>query len=169
MRRVSRKGESRRVLRADLVRRVLAERPKCQWPGCNAPAVDVHEPHTRGRGGSELDIRNLYVCCRVHHERAHMKSLEAMAFGAMVSGGPAQRRDLTDRHHEARALVADFPRDHGRHATVDDVLSVYEEAHQLLGDLCDRGLLSVNRKGELRCEGVGTPSHFDDYRKDETT
>ena len=164
MRRFSRKAESRRVLRADLVRRVLEQRPRCE--SCvAAPGVDVHEPHTRGRGGDELDIKGVVVLCRQCHEEAHVNPREAARLGLLLPGGPARKRQLSDDHHAVRALVAEWPGG----ATVADVLSVYEGAHLLLGELADRGLVEVDAKTLIvRSTGVGARSHFHDYQKDET-
>ena len=65
--------------RQELVLKVLSEHPDCQVRvrGCEGQAVDVHEPRTRGRGGSHLDERNTLAVCRACHRWVHQNPGEA--------------------------------------------------------------------------------------------
>ncbi len=60
------KMAERYVLRRELVSRLLYERPMCER--CKtAPASDVHEIRSRGRGGDMLDEKNCATLCRPCH------------------------------------------------------------------------------------------------------
>jgi 5-methylcytosine-specific restriction endonuclease McrA len=59
-------NRQRRKVVADLYG---GERPPCEWPECTRLADDVHEPLTRGRGGSITDRKNMKALCRPHHDK----------------------------------------------------------------------------------------------------
>ncbi len=50
-----------------LRKRVLAERPYCEWPGCHQPATDVDHKVPIGVGGDPWDDGNLQALCHPHH------------------------------------------------------------------------------------------------------
>jgi hypothetical protein len=78
-----------REQRVPLVRRVLAERPICEFPDCRALSVDVHELRSRARGGSITDESNVKACCRAHHELVTNDPAFAEAIGwSLHSWGP---------------------------------------------------------------------------------
>lgn len=59
---------------------------RCSWPGgCVSEACDPHEPLTRARGGSIVDLDNLVLLCRVHHDWIDAHPVEATAMGMLVS------------------------------------------------------------------------------------
>lgn len=58
-----------RQVRVPLVRRLLAERPRCEVPWCGRRSVDVHEVLRRSRGGSITDVANLRCLCRQCHDQ----------------------------------------------------------------------------------------------------
>ncbi len=57
-----------RTDRRPLVKRLLSERPVCEWATCWAASVDCHEIKSRARGGSITDERNIACLCRPHHD-----------------------------------------------------------------------------------------------------
>ena len=69
--------------RRALVKRLLAEQPRCQIRvQCQgAPAVDVHEIKSRARGGSILDASNCMTTCRCCHGWVTEHPAEAQAKG----------------------------------------------------------------------------------------
>lgn len=58
-------------LRRRLVEELLLDYAICQVPWCDQPSTDVHEPLTRARGGSYLDLQNCKAVCRLHHDLIH--------------------------------------------------------------------------------------------------
>lgn len=71
------------LARAALVARVLSERPVCEVCG-QERSTEVHEPLSRGRGGSHLDEANtLAVCRRCHHDVIHDHPEEAHRRGLL--------------------------------------------------------------------------------------
>lgn len=95
LRRQSKKRRAVMVERRELVAKVLAERPTCEagpllasvgFTGCQGQSVHVHEPHTRGRGGSILDEKNTVSTCAACHSHLHRHPREALAIGLLVSG-----------------------------------------------------------------------------------
>lgn len=50
-----------------LRRRVLAEEPYCQHPGCDRPATDVDHQQRIEDGGDPWDRSNLQSLCKSHH------------------------------------------------------------------------------------------------------
>jgi len=44
---------------------------KCEVPWCTLLADDPHEPLTRARGGSIVDLGNIRLICRMHHREIH--------------------------------------------------------------------------------------------------
>lgn len=99
MRRSSVKGKARRVVRADLVAKILDARPLCEMgdaleaaiPGhrCDRLSVDVHEPLARGRGGDPLDEDNTSSCCRLCHDALHRHPRVASDLGLLHTGAAA--------------------------------------------------------------------------------
>lgn len=76
----SSKRETEMVDRRALVRRVLDARPVCER--CeSARSTDVHEPHTRARGGSITDPENVRALCRACHDWVHSHPAEASEEG----------------------------------------------------------------------------------------
>jgi len=54
----------------------IAEFPRCEWPGCTKPAIDVHHIDGLGPHGPRgYDWTNLQSLCRSHHrhETEHTK------------------------------------------------------------------------------------------------
>jgi 5-methylcytosine-specific restriction protein A len=47
---------------------ILTERPVCESPGCDRPALDLHHIVPRRQGGTD-DVSNLQGLCRAHHNR----------------------------------------------------------------------------------------------------
>ncbi len=80
---MSKKRTAEAKARAALVRLVLAARPVCER--CHeARSCDVHEPHTRGRGGSFLDVENTIALCRRCHDWVHTHPKEAAELGLLL-------------------------------------------------------------------------------------
>ena len=69
----SKKTAAKYVQRRQLVKTVLTLFPVCQVPWCTHPSEDVHEPLTRARGGSILDLDNAVAVCRMHHDLIHLE------------------------------------------------------------------------------------------------
>lgn len=69
------------VLRRDLVRMLLAERPTCEarWVCRGARSVDVHERLKRSRGGNILNPRQAHMVtvCRACHDMTEAEPTEA--------------------------------------------------------------------------------------------
>jgi hypothetical protein len=151
MSRSSTKATARRVVRSDHRARILAARPVCEWPDCLAASTDVHEPHTRGRGGSELDASNAAALCSHHHAQVHGDPLFAAALGLLRSGGPSRRVDLTDKHHELRGWISDYERENGVGASVGVIVEAFGAGvHEYLGQLIDRGLIEAGAARTLK-------------------
>ena len=72
----SKKMAARYVQRRRLVAELLADYPVCQVPWCDRLSEDVHEPLTRARGGSILDLENCRAVCRLHHDLIHLDQPE---------------------------------------------------------------------------------------------
>jgi hypothetical protein len=71
-----------REVRAPLVARLLAERPRCEARiGCSGASADVHEIVSRARGGSLVDEANLACVCRDCHTYLTDNPLAAEALG----------------------------------------------------------------------------------------
>lgn len=95
MKRVSVKGAARRAVRSDLVARILDARPLCELGDaleqaieghrCERFSVHVHEPHSRGRGGSALDAENTAATCAACHAIVHENPAIAEALGLLRS------------------------------------------------------------------------------------
>lgn len=67
LRAVSSKRRKANQVRRDAVYATFGDAPGCVVPGCWRLADDVHEPLTRGRGGSITDPTNMAPLCRPHH------------------------------------------------------------------------------------------------------
>jgi len=68
IRKVSAKRAAENCERRAMIARLWPERPNCARPGCVRLADDVHEPLTRGRGGSITDPDNAVPLCRPCHD-----------------------------------------------------------------------------------------------------
>ena len=69
-----------REIRVPLVRRLLAERPRCEARfslACTGQSVDCHEPLSRARGGSITDETNVMCVCHPCHDAIHRNVAEA--------------------------------------------------------------------------------------------
>jgi hypothetical protein len=68
--------------RVPLVKRLLEERPRCEFPlGCTARAQGLHELLKRSGGGSIVDEANIATACHFHNGWAEDHPLEAVAIG----------------------------------------------------------------------------------------
>jgi hypothetical protein len=67
MRAQSKKRQRENRQRRKVVRETFGDQPMCAVPACARWADDVHEPLTRGRGGSIVDPANMAPLCRPHH------------------------------------------------------------------------------------------------------
>jgi hypothetical protein len=56
------------------------------FPMCGGGVLDVHEVHTRGRGGSAIDPGNCLLLCRWHHRWVHGHPSEATTLRLLASG-----------------------------------------------------------------------------------
>ena len=65
---VSAKRVAQNRVRRAMVAALYPERPHCARPGCPRMADDLHEPLTRGRGGSITDPGNQKPLCRPCHD-----------------------------------------------------------------------------------------------------
>lgn len=68
VRRVSAKRAAENRKRRAMIDALYPERPRCARPGCGRLADDIHEPLTRGRGGSITDPENAVPLCRACHD-----------------------------------------------------------------------------------------------------
>lgn len=68
MRAQSKKRQRENRQRRKVIAETFPERPPCAVPACVRWADDVHEPLTRGRGGSITDPANMAALCRPHHD-----------------------------------------------------------------------------------------------------
>ena len=50
---------------------------------CDGRAVDIHEPLTRARGGSILDVKNTMAVCRACHDWIHNNPENATKLGLL--------------------------------------------------------------------------------------
>ena len=69
-----------REIRVPLVRRLLAERPRCEARfslACTGQSMDCHEPLSRARGGSITDETNVMCVCHPCHDAIHRNVAEA--------------------------------------------------------------------------------------------
>lgn len=57
---------------------------------CGLKVVDVHELHTRGRGGDILDDGNCVAVCRPCHDWIHAHPTQAGELGLLLRTGPAR-------------------------------------------------------------------------------
>lgn len=64
---VSKKRAAANRVRRKVVDALFPDRPECAVQGCIRLADDVHEPLTRGRGGSIVDPENMQPLCRTCH------------------------------------------------------------------------------------------------------
>ena len=80
---VSDKRRAENVERADLRERLSRERKHCEFPGCRAPWVDMHEVKKRSRGGSITDPENILCLCREHHEFTEAEPAKATEMGLL--------------------------------------------------------------------------------------
>ena len=110
LRKVSKKRAKEQRIRSSMIRELVKERgDRCEAPalaminlidrqdehsetkvkslswGCNGWADDVHEPLTRGRGGSITDPENMILVCRSCHDWIHAHPLSASDFGLLRS------------------------------------------------------------------------------------
>lgn len=86
--------------RRKLVALTLQARPYCEAGAairtvtdkhkCDRYATDVHEPHTRARGGDILDLANTLTVCRSCHNWIHDHPKDATELGLLKSGHGAQ-------------------------------------------------------------------------------
>lgn len=67
LRPMSSKRRKANKTRREVVHATFGDAPGCVVPGCPRLADDVHEPLTRGRGGSITDPTNMAPLCRPHH------------------------------------------------------------------------------------------------------
>jgi hypothetical protein len=108
----SRKAQAVAPVRAAFVKRILEERPRCEFPAevrqhtalayalghrqhyepavevigfCWRASVDVHEKLTRARGGDILDEDNVLAICREHHDWVHANPKAATELGLLLS------------------------------------------------------------------------------------
>lgn len=200
------KGRARRAVRADLVAKILDARPLCEMgdaleaaiPGhrCDRLSVDVHEPHTRGRGGSPLDEDNAVSSCRACHNAAHAHPIVAKDLGLLQSEDPAvsilhvehaqicfgSRRtcmsapvetvDPIDAPHEVRVFFREFTAEHGRGPTVAEVVDALPHiprVHRILGDMINCGhVIGEEHAGTrtLQLTRVGASYRFDGGRNE---
>ena len=106
---MSRKRRKVQVLRREMVRDELARRELCEAGlvirqyrlatygqeyadrlnthayRCNGLAIELHEPLTRGRGGSILDPANTVAICRSCHDWIHAHPAAATDLGLLRS------------------------------------------------------------------------------------
>jgi hypothetical protein len=92
--------------RRELVVRELARREFCEAGamiagGCNglARSTDIHEPLTRARGGSILDVENTMAVCRQCHIWIHDHPAQALELGFLKS---RYAPDLSDEISDAQ-------------------------------------------------------------------
>jgi hypothetical protein len=92
-------GERRRMVKEE-----LTNRPECEagrmifaWRvqqgergdhGCTGLSSDIHEPLTRGRGGSITDPANTVALCRPCHDWIHGNPLAATGLGLLKRAEP---------------------------------------------------------------------------------
>jgi hypothetical protein len=82
MRKVSAKQAKINVEYTKLRKVYLTENPRCQWPGCNAEATDIHH---RGKRGKNTNVVELFMaCCRPHHEEIEAHKGMARANGYII-------------------------------------------------------------------------------------
>ena len=77
-----------REQRVPLVRRLLAERPRCEARfslACTGQSVDCHERQTRAMLGSIVDEANIVCCCRPCHDAIHGSPAAARDAGLLGS------------------------------------------------------------------------------------
>lgn len=93
MKQVSAKRQAENKLRREVIMRKYGDGfVSCEVgffinSGCEGNAVDVHEPHTRARGGSITDPDNMVAVCRSCHDWIHNNSVEATEIGLLSHGG----------------------------------------------------------------------------------
>ena len=102
LRRVSLKRQRLMQQRRVFVAEQLARRPDCEagplirtgneavagygaTTPCRRRAVDIHEPLTRARGGSILDVANTVAVCRGCHDWIHTHPESATRLGLLRS------------------------------------------------------------------------------------
>jgi hypothetical protein len=61
----------RYVTRRQIVAGLFSDPSVCEVPWCGDRATDPHEPLTRARGGSILDLGNIRLLCGAHHREIH--------------------------------------------------------------------------------------------------
>lgn len=83
--------------------------PVCAWPKCHELWADVHEVHTRGRGGSHVDERVVIGLCRAHNTYAGDETRRAECAGGVVPSWAAVN-DLEGAMQLAASLRAGLDR-----------------------------------------------------------
>ena len=106
LRSVSKKRQSQQAARRKLVREQLALRPQCEagepiymhyvtnfgtpyarerqrTDRCQGRSTDIHEPLTRARGGSIVDVENTIAVCRRCHDWIHANPIIAEDLGLL--------------------------------------------------------------------------------------
>ncbi|TDD54540.1 hypothetical protein E1286_04945 [Nonomuraea terrae] len=97
IRRVSKKREQENRRRRAMVRKLWPDmQPGCVVDGCPRLADDVHEPLSRGRGGSITDPGNAVPICRPHHDEVTFGEPEwAYEQGLKVHSWDAPKREAS--------------------------------------------------------------------------
>ncbi len=101
---VSKKRQAIQGERRRMVKEELTNRPDCEaghmifaWRvqqgergdhGCSGLSSDIHEPLTRGRGGSITDPANTVALCRGCHDWIHAHPLAATGLGLLRRAEP---------------------------------------------------------------------------------
>ena len=75
----------------------LCQAGKVVPDGCGGreSATEVHEPFTRGRGGSITDKTNAVAICRRCHSWIHNNPADATKLGLLVSAWQRRREDAS--------------------------------------------------------------------------
>ena len=91
MRQVSSKRQAENKLRREVIKQKYGEGDvSCEVAinrRCEGKAVDVHEPHTRARGGSITDPDNMLAICRSCHNWIHSNPVLASSLGLLSKTG----------------------------------------------------------------------------------
>lgn len=91
IRRRSKKAEAQQDARDACRDTVLARcRHRCEWPGCHADAIHVHERLPRVRGGDPTDPDICAGLCKPHHDLCHLEDERAYAVGLMLHSWDAE-------------------------------------------------------------------------------
>lgn len=96
---VSAKRRAQNRERRAMIDILFPVRPLCFVPWCARLADDVHEPLTRGRGGSITDPENAVPLCRPHHDqitfRPESELKWAYDLGLLVHSWDAAKRQAS--------------------------------------------------------------------------